>query len=605
MEETLEVEGRYYLEEVSLTDTASSKGTISPLPIQIKPPGEYAPDDLEHIQRLVDEKQLDEKLKEFRTHESEEKIKLEDFGPMPEMIDDFIRNYFRNMGLNKTLATFQSEWFEFEHKGFTNGKVIKVPSVYLENQEITKELKRQKHELELKIKSLNKIRDEYSKLKKERDYHKMHHLRLEQEKTKLISNLKWTKNHYQSYPPALEELRQKYETALKEKMLIKLERDRAVGLLASMPAQSDQAADTNDQATQSANQPGYRSDRAGNKKGPTQTKLQQARELSKSEDVAAETKTSHADTAWPADTRENPGLDTSKKITHQLRNENGFWAHDMPISSIDFHPSKHLVATASDDRTWQIMNTTEGEIQISGAGHTDWLSCVKFSPSGDHVATTGGDRSVRIWNEADCVKIFDEHTQATWGVSWHTSGSFVASCSKDTTSKIWDLGSDRCRNTLRGHTNSVMSIEFIYGSTTLLTASSDKTLKLWDARTGLCHHTFDSHQFPLNHANFTNSGSLIASVDSNGSVKFWDVRVGKVFDEVFLESDSQVVKFDRSDSICAVGCGNGSIEIIELNSEMKRYQLRGHTLAVNGLQFDPSTNILASASNDGTVKLWS
>ena len=61
--------------------------------------------DLEHIQRLVDEKQLDEKLKEFRTHESEEKIKLEDFGPMPEMIDDFIRNYFRNMGLNKTLAT--------------------------------------------------------------------------------------------------------------------------------------------------------------------------------------------------------------------------------------------------------------------------------------------------------------------------------------------------------------------------------------------------------------------------------------------------------------------------------------------------------------------
>ena len=60
---------------------------------------------MEHIQRLVDEKQLDEKLKEFRTNESEEKIKLEDFGPMPEMIDDFIRNYFRNMGLNKTLAT--------------------------------------------------------------------------------------------------------------------------------------------------------------------------------------------------------------------------------------------------------------------------------------------------------------------------------------------------------------------------------------------------------------------------------------------------------------------------------------------------------------------
>ena len=78
-----------------------------------------------------------------------------------------------------------------------------------------------------------------------------------------------------------------------------------------------------------------------------------------------------------------------------------------------------------------------------------------------------------------------------------------------------------------------------------------------------------------------------------------------VWGKKWPKKDSQVVKFDRSDSICAVGCGNGSIEIIELNSEMKRYQLRGHTLAVNGLQFDPSTNILASASNDGTVKLWS
>ena len=51
---------------------------------------------------------------------------------------------------------------------------------------------------------INQIRDEYAKLKKERDYHKINHLRLEQEKARLIANLKWTKNHYQSYPPALE-----------------------------------------------------------------------------------------------------------------------------------------------------------------------------------------------------------------------------------------------------------------------------------------------------------------------------------------------------------------------------------------------------------------
>jgi WD40 repeat protein len=596
MEETLEVEGRYYLEEVSLTDTTSSRGTLSPLPVQVKPSGEYAFDDLEHIQRLVAEKQLDEKLKEMKLRSDDEKIKHQNYGPMPEMIDDFIRNYFRNMGLNKTLASFQSEWFELEHKGLTEGKVIDVPSVYQENQQITKQLTRLKHELDLKIMNLNTIRDEYSKLKKERDYHKMHHLRLEQEKSKLISNLKWTKNHYQSYPPALEEMRHKYEAALKEKMLIKLERDRAVGLLASMP-NPEGPPNTTSTAQQTPKID----------KGPTQARLEAARNEYMAGNKKSEPPLSRnvaKDTQWPNDQADNPALENAKKITHKLRNENGFWAHDMPISWIDFHPTKHLIATSSDDRTWQIMNITEGEVLVSGKGHTDWLSCVKFSPSGEMVATSGGDRSVRIWNEASCATIFDEHTQAAWGVSWHTSGSFLASCSMDSTSKIWDLGSTRCRNTLRGHANAVMSIEFVHGTSTLLTASSDKTLKLWDARTGLCHHTFSSHQFPLNSANFTNSGNLIASVDSNGCLKFWDVRVGRVFDEVQLDSDSHVVKFDQSDSICAVGCGNGSIEVIELTSDLNRYQLNGHTGVINGLHFDPVGNMLASASSDGTVKLW-
>ena len=86
----------------------------------------------------------------------------------------------------------------------------------------------------------------------------------------------------------------------------------------------------------------------------------------------------------------------------------------MPVSWIDFHPNKHLICTASDDRTWQVINVTDGECQMSGSGHSDWLSCAKFSPSGNHVATSSGDRSVRIWdlNDEACVADFDDHTQA-------------------------------------------------------------------------------------------------------------------------------------------------------------------------------------------------
>ena len=64
--------------------------------------------ELEHIQRLVDEKQLDEKLKQMNeSAATTTATDNEEYGAMPEMIDDFIRNYFANMGLYKTLGSFQ------------------------------------------------------------------------------------------------------------------------------------------------------------------------------------------------------------------------------------------------------------------------------------------------------------------------------------------------------------------------------------------------------------------------------------------------------------------------------------------------------------------
>jgi len=61
--------------------------------------------------------------------------------------------------------------------------------------------------------------------------------------------------------------------------------------------------------------------------------------------------------------------------------------------------------------------------------------------SGAQLATSSGDACVKIWDfsKAACVLTFADHTHAVWGVSWHSCGDFLASCSMDNTSKIWDL----------------------------------------------------------------------------------------------------------------------------------------------------------------------
>ena len=78
---------------------------------------------------------------------------------------------------------------------------------------------------------LRKAKDEFVKMKKERDFHRMHHHRVAQEKNKLITDLKRVKSHYETYEPVLKTMKDKYEGAVRDKVVNQLEKERAVAEL--------------------------------------------------------------------------------------------------------------------------------------------------------------------------------------------------------------------------------------------------------------------------------------------------------------------------------------------------------------------------------------
>ena len=54
-------------------------------------------------------------------------------------------------------------------------------------------------------------KDRFLRLKKERDYHRMHHRRVIQEKGKLMRDIQQLKDHCTKYENALSKIQQKYE----------------------------------------------------------------------------------------------------------------------------------------------------------------------------------------------------------------------------------------------------------------------------------------------------------------------------------------------------------------------------------------------------------
>lgn len=439
----------------------------------------------------------------------------------PEVTDDFVRNFLVRLSLIKTLNCFQNEWYEKLQKGDLKSEDAGiVPDIYQKNQELNNEVKFLRAEAERYKIAAEKAKEEFIKMKKERDYHRMHHNRVAQEKNKLINDLKRLKAHYESYEPLLKTMKIKYDTALREKVMNQLEKDRVLAELKQLKVNDSYPLPAITSADQNS----------------TQKRLQEARmkdieakKLKKPEDYMIRDVYPN-DSEFPPDTGLNPYLNRLKEDSHHistLRLSQTIHAHNLPISSISIHPRKLIAVTTSDDKTWKMWTIPDGQMIMRGEGHTDWVSNCDFHPSGKMLATSSGDSTIKIWNfeKEKCIHTFTDHLKAVWAVSWHSCGNFLASASMDNTAKIWDANSLRCRNTLRGHADSVNSIEYLHFSNTVLTASADKTISLWDSRTGLVANTLYGHMNAVNQASF-NLRVLIINLFLNIiSLKFSYTRV--------------------------------------------------------------------------------
>mmetsp|Transcript_10433 Transcript_10433/g.24305 ORF Transcript_10433/g.24305 Transcript_10433/m.24305 type:complete len:513 (+) Transcript_10433:393-1931(+) len=497
----------------------------------------------------------------------------------PSVVDDFIRNFMIKVGMQRTLDSFNTEWYELQAKGkLSEEYTTPVPDIYLRNQELDEQVVNLRQQLDKMRDITAKAQGTWDKFRKERDFHRMHHKRVVQEKNKLTTDLKRLRKHYLSYEPTLTELQRKYEVAMKEKMLMRLERDRMRARVATLEQTVKQLQEEKLPPADA---------------GPEKSRSKKGRDSK----------------LPPDDSVVNPyaelEFDAPPVDRFQLRKT--FRGHLNSVAAVAFHPRKPILATVSDDQTWKLWSVPDCDLIMSGEGHRDWMSGVDFHPEGTHLFTSSGDKTVKVWDfaQASCTQTFADHTQAVWDVAAHHSGDFVASCSMDHTTRLWDLNSGRCRQTFRGHVDSVNSVCWQPFSNNVCTGSGDKTVSLWDARSGLCVQTFYGHLNACSNICINNRGDTIGSCDADGVVKLWDVRmvaeIGTI--EVCQHPVNQVC-FDRSATVLIAASDDGMVRSYNTVTKEIVCELRGHEDAVQAVVLDPTDSRLVTASSDCTFRIW-
>lgn len=533
--------------------------------------------------------------------------------------------------MKKTLDSFQTEWFELKTKGELNLDLMpEIPQVYRENIELSNILTQLQKEVDEARIIAEKSRSTYDKLMKQRDFQKINHRRVQQEKQKLNGDIGKLKKKYEDYQGTYEQLSNKYENAIKEKMLMKLEKDRLKAKVDNLEANLAQLKNDGQEMPVGKGAKSNDISRVDLNQSPTKTQLSQLSNKKggspgKASSIGAHTAHQQAMHKTHSSVKPVPKMSAIRKqdppnphlmeeyeaINPHMSNIKTFKGHLMGVTCLSYNPKKDILATGSDDTTWKLWSIPSGDLIMSGEGHQDWIGGVSFHPQGNYLATASGDGCVKLWDfvNAKCQRTYSEHGQPVWKCDFHDSGDFLISCSMDHSIKLWDLAMDKhSRFTFRGHVDSVNSVQWQPYSCMFVSGSGDKTVSLWDIRTNLCVQTFYGHNNAVNSVRFNNSGDMIVSGDCDGFTKVWDIRMVKEachFD--CGPSSANVAVFDKSSKYVMVALSEPYVvQVYNLTTNEKEGELKGHEDSVLDLTFDNNREggCLISASSDCSFRLW-
>lgn len=287
------------------------------------------------------------------------------------------------------------------------------------------------------------------------------------------------------------------------------------------------------------------------------------------------------------------------------------------LTRVRFNRDGSALLTASYDGSARVWDVTKGtltfEMQNRPIINTlrPFVADANFSPDGTLIATGSSDGVVRLWDaktgqrEADLRGLLDFVMRLTFS----PDGTRLAAASFDGTARVWDVATESQTALLSGHGAFVDAIAFDPSGQRVATGSQDTTVRVWEAATGAIGATFGSPA----------QQGMAAAFAPNGDVIVGDVRgVTGVYDPKTGVARGRGVGFDPN---AFVAWWTGAIspdgrfmamsdlaafDVYVWNTETgaRVALLSGHKDAVRGIAWSPDGTLIATASSDGTARIW-
>ncbi|KAJ2225602.1 ribosome biogenesis protein ytm1 [Coemansia sp. RSA 1722] len=339
----------------------------------------------------------------------------------------------------------------------------------------------------------------------------------------------------------------------------------------------------------------------------------------------------------------------SEIVNHLLGNEKpvpfDFLADGQFLRTTIAEHLKENSQSAENILTLEYVESMLPPTEIASYSHDDWISSVAAASTNAFVVGSY-DGVVRLWNaQSECVAELQGHDLAVKCVAavpaQSKSKAEFVSGSQDCTAVAWGTkrGQQRALYAARGHTDSIEAVAINPSSTHFVTASADSTIRFWSLAppkqsedemldgavagpsskkrkgtnaqimTKAAVGTLTGHVGAATSVVFNkDQESQVFSGGWDHSVRTWDVAAGvnlstHLCDKVVLDID-----YSSHSRLIATGHADRSVRLWDPRAEdsaVVKLRLTSHRGFVSSVAWAPdSAYMLASASHDGTIKVW-